>query len=67
MVSDFLDCTSAVCCSKVLTQSEAVSGKLPFAAIVLQAFTLLVQRTLVWVDDDGWTHHVVRLEGGRIK
>ena len=64
MVRDFVDRTSAVWCSKLLTQSEAVSGKLPLAAVILQEFTLLIQRKLVWVDDDGWTHFIVhRLEG----
>lgn len=37
----------------MLTESEAVSGKLPLVAIVREAVTLLIQRHLVRVHDDG--------------
>lgn len=37
----------------MLTKSEAVSRKLPLVAIVREAVTLLIQRHLVRVHDDG--------------
>lgn len=43
----------------ILTKAQAVPGKLPFAAIILKQIILLVQGTLIRVNDDGWTHLVV--------
>lgn len=44
---------------KVLTELQTVTGKLPFAAVVLKKVVLLLQRILVWINDDRWTHLVV--------
>lgn len=44
----------------MLTQPQAVTGKLPFAAVILKKITLLLEGTLVRVDDDRWTHLILR-------
>ena len=43
----------------VLTQSQAITRKLPLAAIILQKITLVIQRHLIWVNDNGGAHLVV--------
>ncbi|TNN64391.1 hypothetical protein EYF80_025341 [Liparis tanakae] len=43
----------------ILTQSQSVPGKLPFAAVVLEKIVLLLERTLVGVDDDRRAHLVL--------
>lgn len=51
-----------------LTKSQAVTGKLPLAAVVLQEIVLLLQWTLIRVDDDGRTHLILsRLLRGSTK
>lgn len=36
-----------------LTESEAVSGELPFVAVIGQTITLLIKGDLVGIHDDG--------------